>query len=778
MCMRRGGAILLVAIVGVLATTPTSAPAAGWQPSVNAETGDKAAFATEVGVDAQGNAVGVWARHVSGLQWEIVASSRPRGGKWTVPVAISGDTRTGEILRSKVAVDPNGNAVAVWAARPPEAWGNENVFKALWSASRPPGGAWSEPEEISVASGVSEFDVVIDASGTATAIWHSFLEGEDDPPGSFVRAASHPLDGAWSEPVELSGPSTGGNPQVAVNPNGDLTAVWTGVDPDTDNTVVRSKSRSAGEPWSATATDLSGDAGRATGVQVAVDPDGNATAVWAYSECNNPEECKTYEECTNSECREGLDISRDYVVQTAHRSETSGAWSGPTLLWDDTADETSPQVALAVDPQGNASAIWNSFGPGGNLMRSSTRTAGAGGAWSTPVELSTPDGGSLQGSMPTNPRIVADPQGNLTATWSAAIGPNPGIGVTENRRLQAVHRPAGGAWSSPVALSTPDDVWAAEIAADPLGYVTTLWSGTSAMRSRVYDAVAPLLEDVEVPANGVVGEAVAMSVDPFDVWSPVTTGWDFGDGATGSGATVSHCYGTPGEYTVTVTGADGAANETSAPRTISIEPDPGLAGDIDPCADPDPPELTGTDPPLPALSGTPRILGTAEAGSIVHVYAGSACAGSPVATGSAAELGSPGIFVQVAEGITAVFSATATDPGANTSDCSAPISYTRIKALTDQGGGGEGGGPTDEGKDPAPSSACIVPRLTGKTLTQAKAGLKAAACRLGTVRKPRARKGRRLPPLVVKSSTPAVGASPVGGKVSLTLEPKPRKARR
>lgn len=566
---------LLALLVMALATTTGSVSAAGWQPPVNAETGDKAAFANEIAVDEQGNAVGVWARHVSGLRWEIVTSSRPRGGKWTVPVAISGDTRTGEILRSKVAVDPDGNAVAVWAARPPETWGNENVFKALWSASRSPGGAWGEPEEISVASGVSEFDVVIDANGTATAIWHSFKEGEDDPPGSFVRAASRPLNGVWSDPDEIS-VSNGGNPQVAVNPAGDLTAVWTGADPDTGYPVVRSKSRPAGGPWSVTATDLSSDAGRATGVQVAVDPDGNAIAAWSYAE---------------------EDISGDdddIAVQTAYRSEASGTWSGPTLLWDDAADEDFPEVALAVDPQGNAGAIWSSFGPGGRLMRSSTRTAGSGGAWSTPVELSTPDGGSLQGK-PTNPRIVADPQGSLTATWSAAVGPNPGIGVTENRRLQAVHRPAGGAWGAPVALSTPDDAWAAEIAADPLGYVTTLWSGTNAMRSRVFDSIAPLLQNVTVPATGVVGEPVAMSVNPFDVWSSVTTGWDFGDGGSGSGSKVSHCYSTPGEHTVTITGTDLAANAVSATGTIEIEADPSAGSD--PCApDPGPGPDPGSNP--------------------------------------------------------------------------------------------------------------------------------------------------------------------------------------
>ena len=97
-------------------------------------------------------------------------------------------------------------------------------------------------------------------------------------------------------------------------------------------------------------------------------------------------------------------------------------------------------------------------------------------------------------------------------------------------------------------------------------------------------------------------------------------------------------------------------------------------GDVAP---PSAPQLTSTDPASPNPSGTPRIRGTAEAGSTVRVYAGASCAGAPVATGSAAELGSPGIRVEVGEGVTAAFSATATDAAGNTSACSASISYTR-----------------------------------------------------------------------------------------------------
>jgi hypothetical protein len=182
-------------------------------------------------------------------------------------------------------------------------------------------------------------------------------------------------------------------------------------------------------------------------------------------------------------------------------------------------------------------------------------------------------------------------------------------------------------------------------------------------------------------------------------------------------------------------------------------------GDVMP---PTAPQLTGTDPASPGSTGVPRILGTAEANSTVRVYAGAGCAGTTLATASASQLASPGVAIQVAEGVTASFSATATDAAGNTSSCSAPISYTRLK------GGGQ-----------PPTSECIVPKLAGKTLAQAKAALSAADCKLGAVRKPKRPKGRKHRLLVVKSSKPGAGAIlAIDGKVDLKLGPKPRKKRR
>jgi hypothetical protein len=195
-------------------------------------------------------------------------------------------------------------------------------------------------------------------------------------------------------------------------------------------------------------------------------------------------------------------------------------------------------------------------------------------------------------------------------------------------------------------------------------------------------------------------------------------------------------------------------------------------GDIVP---PAAPQLTGTDPASPAQNGTPRILGAAEAGSSVRLFAAADCTGAPVAAGSAAELASPGLAVSVAEGATAAFSATATDAAGNTSPCSAPISYTHTKRST------------PIGPPKPPVKRCVVPKLAGKTLKQAKRALKTANCKLGKVTKPKppkgnkakGKKGKKQPVLVVKRSTPRQGAKPASGKVNLTLKvkPKPRKAR-
>ncbi len=92
---------------------------------------------------------------------------------------------------------------------------------------------------------------------------------------------------------------------------------------------------------------------------------------------------------------------------------------------------------------------------------------------------------------------------------------------------------------------------------------------------------------------------------------------------------------------------------------------------------PAPPALTSTSPVSPADNNQPRVIGSAEAGSTVSLFANAACSGTPVATGSAAALASPGLQATVADNSTTAFSATARDAAGNVSACSPCADHLR-----------------------------------------------------------------------------------------------------
>jgi subtilisin family serine protease len=238
----------------------------------------------------------------------------------------------------------------------------------------------------------------------------------------------------------------------------------------------------------------------------------------------------------------------------------------------------------------------------------------------------------------------------------------------------------------------------------------------------------------------------------------------------------------------------------------SVDPVPALAGrtvsggrldasaalDLFDAVAPPVPGLSATNPSSPSGNDQPRVIGSAQRGASVEVFANGSCSGAPVAGGSAAGLAGAGIPVEVAEGATTELTVRATDLVPLVSSCSAPIAYTHQKPPPDpdEDYGGGDPAPTPErplppstpappAGDPAPPrAACVVPKLAGLTLAKAKQKLRKAACRVGTVRKLRAARGKPRPPLVVKRSNPGAGARPASGKVGLTLAPRPRKAPR
>lgn len=98
------------------------------------------------------------------------------------------------------------------------------------------------------------------------------------------------------------------------------------------------------------------------------------------------------------------------------------------------------------------------------------------------------------------------------------------------------------------------------------------------------------------------------------------------------------------------------------------------------------------------------------------------------------------------------------------------------------GGGGTGVGASDGSGGGQPVlGRCVVPKLKGKTLIQARHLLARAHCALGKVAKPQRSRRHKLGPFIVGSQRPAAGSElAVGAKVALALmEAKPsRRPRR
>jgi hypothetical protein len=274
--------------------------------------------------------------------------------------------------------------------------------------------------------------------------------------------------------------------------------------------------------------------------QVAVDPQGNAVAVWRRFNGMN------------------------FIVQGAARPAGSGVWQVPVDLSVAGQSAYSPDVAL--DPQGNAVAVWNRSNGTNNIVQGAVRPAGSG-VWQAPVDL------SVAGQSAFSPQVAFDPQGNAVAVWERSNG--------TNFIVQGAVGPAGsGVWQAPVDLSAVgQNAESPQVAFDRQGNAVAVWerfNGTNfIVQGAGYDAAGPLLRGVSIPTAGSAGQLLSFSVSPLDVWSALgATSWGFGDGTSATGMSVTHAYATAGSYRVTLTSADVLANTTSASATIAIVPAP------------------------------------------------------------------------------------------------------------------------------------------------------------------------------------------------------------
>jgi hypothetical protein len=174
------------------------------------------AEAPQVGVDAEGNAIAVWSQF-DGEKYDIWSNRYTSGVGWdSTPQRIDSENG-GDAVDPDIAVLPEGRAFAVWS----QFDGNDDD---IWS-NRYTGTRWGTAqriEENDEGSAVAP-RVAVDSDGTAVAVWRQFGAA-----GNGVWANSSSRDGNWGNagPID-TGDGPVGNPRVAMTPNGDAVAVWT-----------------------------------------------------------------------------------------------------------------------------------------------------------------------------------------------------------------------------------------------------------------------------------------------------------------------------------------------------------------------------------------------------------------------------------------------------------------------------------------------------------------------------------------------------------------------
>lgn len=214
--------------------------------------------------------------------------------------------------------------------------------------------------------------------------------------------------------INISDPGQDGfEPQVVVDASGNVIAVWTRS--DGTNLRIQSATRTASGPWSAAQT-LSDPGNHASSPQIAIDPSGNAVAVWTRSDGTNGR------------------------IQAAYRP-AGGSFGTPATISDSGQDASAPDVSM--DNSGRAVIVWARYDatpPAGKLrVQSVIRNAGTGGTFGTIQTLSDPGQDTFDVHTAAGPSI----DNNAVVVWTRSDGSNFRVQSSRRRDPGGFPRPKG-----------------------------------------------------------------------------------------------------------------------------------------------------------------------------------------------------------------------------------------------------------------------------------------------------------------------------------------------
>ncbi|WP_158590361.1 Ig-like domain-containing protein [Noviherbaspirillum cavernae] len=419
-----------VTLMGAGRSVPLSLTVAGTRLTVNPaqQLRPLTAYTLSVG----GSLLGASGEKLAGAQ---SLSFTTGDGNWQTAQLIE-TNNAGPAIIPQIAIDANGNALAVWSQ-------HDGVQISIWSNRYTAGSGWGTAQLIETDAGLaSEPAIAFDAKGNALAVWR-----QHDGAQNSIWSNRYTAGSGWdtAQLIETNNAGLATSPQIAVDANGNALAVW--IQRDATRYDVWSNRYTTGSGWGTAQLIESDNAGSADFPQIAVDANGNAMAVWRQS-----------------------DGVRTNIWSNRYTAGTG--WGTAQLIeTDDTGDTLLPKIA--IDANGNALAIWSQFDGTRNNIWSNRYTAGTG--WGTAQLIETND---IAGA--DAPQIVFDAKGNALAVWVQSDGVRNNI--WSNRYT------AGSGWGAAQLIETDNagSVSLPRIAIDADGNALAVWPQSDGVRNNIW----------------------------------------------------------------------------------------------------------------------------------------------------------------------------------------------------------------------------------------------------------------------------------------------------
>jgi uncharacterized repeat protein (TIGR01451 family) len=246
-------------------------PGTGWAPAVRLEanTVESAVF-PKVAMDAAGNALVVWLQR-DGTHYSIWGRHFTVGSGWDGAVQLDSGG-LGSTADLRVAMDAAGHGVAAWI--------NLGAVTApLRAAQYHPGSGWSTTVQVLPDAGL--LDLALNSSGAGMLVTCAAdVVGTVDFSmwGIPFNTAS-----GWGPAAHLENDNSGGwdiLPSVAVDPSGRAVAVWQRWNSAAGRFNIRSNQFAPGVGWGTAELIETNTAGFSRDPRIALDANGNGTAVW------------------------------------------------------------------------------------------------------------------------------------------------------------------------------------------------------------------------------------------------------------------------------------------------------------------------------------------------------------------------------------------------------------------------------------------------------------------------------------------------------------------